>query len=42
LTVYRYDEFDRNFVNERVIEFSGQVARRMSGELSEEEFRPLL
>jgi len=41
LTVYRYDEFDRNFVNERVIEFSGQVARRMSGELSEEEFRPL-
>jgi sulfite reductase (NADPH) hemoprotein beta-component len=39
--VYRYDEFDRNFVNERVIEFSGQVARRMSGELSEEEFRPL-
>ena len=39
--MYRYDEFDRNFVNERVIEFSGQVARRMSGELSEEEFRPL-
>lgn len=39
--MYRYDEFDRNFVNERVTEFRGQVARRMSGEMSEEEFRPL-
>ena len=39
--MYRYDEFDRKFVNERVAEFRGQVARRMSGELSEEEFRPL-
>lgn len=39
--MYRYDEFDRNFVNERVSEFRGQVERRMSGEISEEEFRPL-
>lgn len=39
--MYRYDEFDRKFVNERVAEFRGQVERRMSGELSEEEFRPL-
>lgn len=39
--MYRYDEFDRNFVNERVTEFRGQVARRMSGKMSEEEFRPL-
>ncbi|NQW00480.1 MAG: nitrite/sulfite reductase [Rhodospirillales bacterium] len=39
--MYRYDEFDRSFVNERVAEFRGQVARRMSGEMSEEEFRPL-
>ncbi len=39
--MYRYDEFDRNFVNERVTEFRGQVARRLSGEMSEEEFRPL-
>ena len=39
--MYRYDEFDRNFVNERVAEFRGQVARRMSGEMLEEEFRPL-
>jgi sulfite reductase (NADPH) hemoprotein beta-component len=39
--VYRYDEFDQAFVDERVAEFRGQVARRLSGELSEEEFRPL-
>jgi sulfite reductase (NADPH) hemoprotein beta-component len=39
--MYRYDEFDQNFVNERVAEFRGQVSRRMSGELSEDEFRPL-
>jgi len=39
--MYRYDEFDRKFVNDRVAEFRGQVVRRMSGELSEEEFRPL-
>lgn len=39
--MYRYDEFDRNFVNERVAQFRDQVERRMSGEMSEEEFRPL-
>ncbi|MBK8175348.1 MAG: nitrite/sulfite reductase [Rhodospirillales bacterium] len=39
--MYRYDEFDHTFVAERVAEFRGQVARRLSGELSEEEFRPL-
>lgn len=40
-TMYRYDEFDARFVNERVAQFRGQVARRLSGELSEDEFRPL-
>lgn len=39
--MYRYDEFDHALVQERVEEFRGQVARRLSGELSEEEFRPL-
>ncbi|MDP6389670.1 MAG: nitrite/sulfite reductase [Alphaproteobacteria bacterium] len=39
--MYRYDEFDRDFVAERVEQFRGQVGRRLSGELSEEEFRPL-
>ena len=39
--MYRYDEFDQAMVDARVEEFRGQVARRLSGELSEEEFRPL-
>jgi sulfite reductase (NADPH) hemoprotein beta-component len=39
--MYRYDEFDYGFVRERVSEFRGQVARRLAGDLSEEEFRPL-
>jgi sulfite reductase (NADPH) hemoprotein beta-component len=39
--MYRYDEFDHAFVHERVAQFRGQVNRRLSGELSEEEFRPL-
>ena len=39
--MYRYDEFDAAFVRERVAEFRDQVARRLSGELSEEAFRPL-
>ncbi len=39
--MYRYDEFDRTLVLERVAQFRGQVARRLSGELTEEEFRPL-
>ena len=39
--MYRYDEFDHQFVRERVAQFRGQVARRLSGELNEEEFKPL-
>ncbi len=39
--MYRYDEFDRTLVRERVAQFRGQVARRLSGELSEAEFKPL-
>ena len=39
--MYRYDEFDHTLVQERVAQFRGQVARRLSGELSEEEFKPL-
>ena len=39
--MYRYDEFDHRFVMERTKEFAGQVTRRLSGELSEEQFRPL-
>ncbi|MBL8708827.1 MAG: nitrite/sulfite reductase [Rhodospirillaceae bacterium] len=39
--MYRYDQFDATFVRERTAQFSGQVARRLAGELTEEEFRPL-
>ena len=39
--MYRYDEFDRAFVQERVDQFRGQVARRLSGELTEDQFKPL-
>jgi sulfite reductase (NADPH) hemoprotein beta-component len=39
--MYRYDEFDEQFVRERVTQFRNQVKRRLSGELTEEEFRPL-
>ena len=39
--MYRYDEFDQGFVDQRVGQFRGQVARRLQGELSEDEFRPL-
>ncbi|MFP6747004.1 MAG: nitrite/sulfite reductase [Alphaproteobacteria bacterium] len=39
--MYRYDEFDQAFVAERVAQFRGQVARRIAGSLSEDEFKPL-
>ena len=39
--MYRYDEFDARFVNERVAQFRRQVTRRLSGELTEDQFRPL-
>ena len=34
--MYAYDELDRTIVNERVSEFRDQVARRLSGELTED------
>ena len=39
--MYRYDEFDERLVRERVVQFASQVERRISGALTEEEFRPL-
>ncbi|MET1026698.1 MAG: nitrite/sulfite reductase [Dongiaceae bacterium] len=39
--MYRYDEFDATFVRERVNQFRGQVGRRLAGEITEEQFRPL-
>ncbi|MCP8893399.1 nitrite/sulfite reductase [Shinella daejeonensis] len=39
--MYRYDEFDHAFVAGRVEQFRDQVARRRSGELTEDAFKPL-
>ena len=39
--MYRYDEFDERFVHERVAQFRRQVKRRIEGELTEDQFRPL-
>ncbi len=39
--MYRYDEFDAKFVNERTAQFRDQAERRLRGELTEDEFRPL-
>ncbi|PYB75029.1 nitrite/sulfite reductase [Rhizobium wuzhouense] len=39
--MYRYDEFDHAFVSARVEQFRDQVARRLSGELAEDAFKPL-
>ena len=39
--MYRYDELDQAFVEERVAEFRDQTRRHLAGELSEDEFRPL-
>src|SRR5437016_10981299 len=39
--MYAYDELDRTLINERVAEFRDQVKRRLSGELTEDEFKML-
>lgn len=39
--MYRYDEFDHAFVKARVAQFRDQVERRLSGELTEDQFKPL-
>ena len=39
--MYKYDDFDRAIVKQRVAEFRGQVERHLAGELSAEELMPL-
>ncbi|HEX2692165.1 MAG TPA: nitrite/sulfite reductase [Kofleriaceae bacterium] len=39
--MYQYDDYDRRIITERAHQFRGQVARRLSGEITEEEFHPL-
>lgn len=39
--MYNYNQFDHDFVKNRVKEFRGQVERRLDGSLTEDEFKPL-
>ena len=39
--MYRYDEFDARIVKDRVAQFRGQVERRLKGEITEDQFKPL-
>ncbi|MCP5085695.1 MAG: nitrite/sulfite reductase [Rhodobacteraceae bacterium] len=39
--MYRYNDFDRDFITERNRQFRAQVQRRIDGSLTEDEFRPL-
>ena len=39
--MYRYDNYDQTLVNERAAQFRDQVNRRVAGELSDDEFKPL-
>ena len=39
--MYNYNQFDHDFVRNRVREFRAQVERRLDGSLTEDEFKPL-
>ena len=39
--MYKYDEYDHAMVDARVAEFSDQVRRRLAGEITEDQFKPL-
>ncbi len=39
--MYQYDQYDQSIVDERVAQFRDQTRRFLSGELSEDEYRPL-
>ena len=39
--MYKYDTYDQSIVDSRVAEFRDQVERRISGAMSEDQFKPL-
>jgi sulfite reductase (NADPH) hemoprotein beta-component len=39
--MYRYDDFDRQMLEDRTSEFRLQTARRLAGEITEDQFKPL-
>ena len=39
--MYRYDSIDQQIINERVVQYRGQIERHQAGTLSDDELRPL-
>ncbi|WP_411287250.1 nitrite/sulfite reductase, partial [Phenylobacterium sp.] len=39
--MYRYDTLDKDMLADRAAEFRGQVARRLAGEITEDQFKPI-
>ncbi len=39
--MYQYDQYDQKMVDTRVEEFRDQVKRRLAGDLTEDQFKPL-
>ena len=39
--MYRYDTTDQQIIEERVAQYRDQIARNLTGELSDDELRPL-
>jgi sulfite reductase (NADPH) hemoprotein beta-component len=39
--MYKYDHFDQSIVDARIAEFRDQVNRRIAGEITEDQFKPL-
>jgi sulfite reductase (NADPH) hemoprotein beta-component len=39
--MYKYDNYDQNIVDARVAEFRDQVERRLAGEITEDQFKPM-
>lgn len=39
--MYKYDEYDQSIVDARVEEFRDQVRRRLAGQITEDQFKPL-
>ncbi|KQU55874.1 sulfite reductase [Sphingomonas sp. Leaf339] len=39
--MYKYDQYDQSIVDARVDEFRDQVTRRLAGQLTEDQFKPL-
>jgi len=41
MTMYAYDKYDQQMVDARVADFRDQTARRLAGQLTEDQFKPL-